>query len=107
MNFTRIKHLTFFSALIGVSVVFIYIMRPFLYPILWAAIIAGMFYPVYTKIKSKINNANFSSLITILLVLIIIIIPVTLLSGLIVKESVDIYTSLTNNQGSIVNTSKK
>lgn len=106
MNFSRFKNLTFFSALLLISGVFIYILRPFLYPILWAAIIAGMFYPMYTKIKSKINNANLSSLVTILLIFIIIIIPVTLLSGLIVKESVDIYTSLTNNQSSIVNTSK-
>ncbi len=106
MNFSRIKHLTFFAALIVISIVFIYIMKPFLYPILWAAIIAGMFYPVYTKIKSKIKNANLSSFITILVVLIIIIIPVTVLSGLVAKESVDIYTSLTNNQGSIINASK-
>lgn len=106
MNFSRFKSLTFFVALILVSSVLIYILRPFLYPILWAAIIAGIFYPTYSKIKSKLNNANISSLITIVLVFIIIIIPVTLLSGLIVKESVDIYTSLTNNQGSIVSTSK-
>ncbi len=107
MNFSRFKNLTFFVALILVSGVLIYILRPFVYPILWAAIIAGIFYPAYNKIKSKINNANISSLITIILVFIIIIVPVTLLSGLIVKESSDIYDSLKNNQASIIDTAKE
>ena len=107
MNFSRFKNLTFFVALILVSGVLIYILRPFVYPILWAAIIAGIFYPAYNKIKSKINNANISSLITIILVFIIIIVPVTLLSGLIVKESSDIYDSLKNNQASIIETAKE
>ncbi len=106
MNFSRFKIFTFFAALILVSVAFLYILKPFVYPILWAAIIAGMFYPVYKKIKSKINHASFSSLITILVVFIIIIIPVAILSSLVLKESLNIYTSLTNNQGSIVNTTK-
>ena len=106
MNYSRFKNFTFFAALAAVTITFLYLLRPFLYPILWAAIIAGMFYPVYKKINAKIKHANLSSLSTILIILIIIIIPVTVIGSLLFKESVDLYASLTNNQSSIMNTTK-
>ncbi len=106
MNFSKFKNLTFFTFLILITIAFLNLVKPFLYPIFWAAIIAGIFYPVFKKIKSKIKHANLSSLITIVIVLVIIIIPVALLSGLILKESLSLYTSLSNNQGPVVSTVK-
>jgi predicted PurR-regulated permease PerM len=106
MNYSRFKNFTFFGALAAVSITFVYLLKPFLYPILWAAIIAGMFYPVYKKINAKIKHSNLSSLSTILIILIIIIIPVTFIGSLLFKESVDLYASLTNNQSSIMNTTR-
>ncbi len=106
MNFSKFKNLTFFTFLILITLAFLYLIKPFFYPIFWAAIIAGIFYPVFKWIKSKIKYANLSSLVTIVIVLVIIIIPVALLSSLILKESLSIYTSLANNQGPIVSTVK-
>ncbi len=106
MNFSKFKNITFFTFLILVTLVFLNLIKPFFYPIFWAAIIAGISYPVFKKIKSAIKYANLSSLITILIVLVIIIIPVALLSGLILRESVSLYASLSNNQGPAVNTVK-
>lgn len=106
MNYSRFKNFTFFAALAAVSITFIYLLRPFLYPILWAAIIAGMFYPLYKKINSKIKHANLSSLSTILIILIIIVIPVVIITSLLFKEFFDFYTYLATNQDSILNTGK-
>lgn len=104
MNFSKFKSFIFFAALAIVSIVFLYIIRPFFYPIFWAAVIAGIFYPVWKKINSKIKRPNIASLLTILLVLVIIILPVTILSSLVLKESINLYSSITSNQGPIVNT---
>ncbi len=106
MNFAKFKNITFFGALAAITFVFLYLIKPFFYPIFWAAIIAGIFYPIWKKINTKIKYPNISSLLTILIVLIIIIIPVTLLSSLVLKESVTLYASITNNEGPIVNTVK-
>ena len=106
MNFSKFKNLTFFTALILTTIGFLYLIKPFFYPIFWAAIIAGIFYPIFKKIKSKTKYASLSSLITILVVLVIIIIPVALLSSLILRESLSLYTSLSDNQGPIVSTVK-
>lgn len=106
MNFSKFRNSIFFISLLLVTAGFFYLLRPFFYPIFWAAVIASIFYPVFKKINSKFKHANLSSLTTIVIVLVIIIIPVTLLSGLIVKESLGIYDSLANNQGPIVSTIK-
>ncbi|HSR89386.1 MAG TPA: AI-2E family transporter [Candidatus Udaeobacter sp.] len=106
MNFSKFKDITFFSELILISIAFLYLIKPFFYPIFWAAIIAGIFYPVFKKINSKIKHANLSSLATILIVLVIIIIPVAVLGSLILKESLNLFTSLSNNQGPFVSTVK-
>lgn len=106
MNFSKFKNLTFFTALILTTVAFLYLIRPFFHPIFWAAIIAGIFYPIFKKINSTIKRPNLSSFATIIIILVIIIIPVVLLSGLIVKESLGIYNSLSNAQNPIVITVK-
>lgn len=104
MNFSKFKSSIFFAALALVSIAFLYIIKPFFYPVFWAAVIAGIFYPIWKKINSKIKRPNIASLLTILLVLVIIILPVTILSSLVLKESVNLYSSITSNQGPIVNT---
>ena len=106
MNFTRFKTVTFFGLLTLTTIAFLYLIRPFFYPLFWAAVIAGIFYPIYKKINTKVKYPNLSSLATIFLVLIIIIIPVAVLSSLVLKESVDLYDSISNNQGPIVSTVK-
>jgi len=106
MNFSKFKNITFFTFLILITIAFLYLVKPFFYPIFWAAIIAGIFYPVFKKIKSTIKHANISSLITIVIILVIIIIPVALLSSLILKESLSLYTSLSNNQAPIISAVK-
>jgi len=100
------RSLIFFTALIAVTIIFLVLLKPFFYPILWAAIIASIFYPVFKKINSKFKLANLSAIATIFIILIIIIIPVIFLSGLIVKESINIYDSLANQQSHIVETIK-
>jgi predicted PurR-regulated permease PerM len=106
MNFSKFKNIVFLSALALSTIGFLYLIKPFFYPIFWAAIIAGIFFPVWKRINTKIKYPNISSLLTILIVLVIIIIPITLLSSLVLKESVDLYASLTNNEGPIVSTVK-
>lgn len=104
MDLSKIRNLLF-VVFFGVTTIgFIYLLKPFFYPIFWAAVIASLFYPVYKKINSKLKHNNSSSLLTIVVVMVIIIIPVTLLSSLILKESFNVYSSLANNQGPVVGT---
>jgi predicted PurR-regulated permease PerM len=78
------------------------LLRLFVYPIFWAAVVVALFYPAFKRINHKIKNRNVSALITIGIVTIMILVPLTFASFLLVNESKDLYKTLTNNQNSII-----
>lgn len=76
--------LTFLVLLLGY---FSYeILRPFLFPLSWATVLAILFYPVYAFIVRHTNRRTISALVTLAIVLLIIVGPATYLSFLLVNE---------------------
>lgn len=94
-GFDKIRSIFFFSLIAILGFAVLYLLRPFAYPIFWAAILAVMFYPLYKKLLGLLKNQTVSSLITLLLIVIIIFLPLTILSTLIVNESINLYQSAT------------
>ena len=101
MDFTKVRYVLFFSLLIFITGLFIYIIKPFAYPLFWAAIIASIFYPMYKWFNKKIRVPNLSATISVMIVILCIILPITLFTILLARESIDIYISLDNNRGQI------
>ena len=96
MNFLTIKNTFFFSFLILSTLLFFYILTPFLYTIFWASVLAILFYPLYKKILVKTKGrANLSALLSLLSVLFVIIIPLVFGSFLLSKEFLKIKDNLT------------
>lgn len=73
---------------------------PYLFPLFWAAVLAGIFYPLYTKILRKTKSKNLSAFLTVLIVLLIIILPLVVISNIMVNEATAIYSTF-NNQDTI------
>ncbi|KKQ26956.1 MAG: putative permease [Candidatus Magasanikbacteria bacterium GW2011_GWC2_37_14] len=90
-NFIKMRSVFFFSLIIILGIILLYIFRPFFYPIFWAAIIAITFNPLYKKIHHFLKWPILSSIISLVLVFIILFIPLILLSTLVVNESVGLY----------------
>lgn len=85
----------FFLFLIATfSIGMIYIFRPFFYPIFWAAIITILFHPIYKKLLVWIKSKNISAVLTVIAVIISIFLPLTIVSILIVNESLNLYSSV-------------
>ncbi len=103
MDFAKIRNFLFLTLLAIVSIAFLWIIKTFAYPIFWAAIIAGIFYPLYRIVNKKLNVPNLSTAITMTVIFFIIIIPLILVSSLVVKESINLYSSLASNGGEINN----
>lgn len=87
------KHL-FVGFLLLVTILFLYVIRPFAYPLFWAAILAILFNPIYAKLNERLKAPNFSATATLGLVIIIIVVPLMFITTLIVKESVTAYDAL-------------
>jgi len=95
LSFTKMRSSFFFGLIIILSIAILYIFRPFIYPIFWAAVIAMMFYPVYSWLNRYMKAPNLSAVIVLVLVIVTIFLPLVLLSTLLVNESVDLYQSAT------------
>jgi predicted PurR-regulated permease PerM len=104
MEFSKIRNYLFLSLLCLLTLVFIYLLKPLAFPIFWAAIIAVIFYPLYRWLNKKIGVPNLSTTIILVIVLLVIIIPLSIVSSLLIKETIEFYNSTANNQEQIVST---
>jgi predicted PurR-regulated permease PerM len=90
------KHLSFFLILGLVALLFLYLLKPFFLSIFWAAVIAGVFRPLYNRINGRLNRPNLSTIIIFLIIALIILLPVGVIGTLAFNESLRLYTTLTS-----------
>jgi len=101
MDFSKLRNILFFGLLGAVTILFLYIIKPFAMPIFWAAVIASIFYPLYQKLKKFLKLENISVLITLIVIFVIIVLPLILMSSLLIKESIELYTAIDNSRSEI------
>ncbi len=97
ISFEKMRSIFFFGLIIILSIAMLYLFGPFLYPIFWAAVIAIVFYPVHKRIATKIKKESPAALVSLLLIFLIIFIPLSALSALLVNESLDLYTKVSQS----------
>lgn len=91
ISFERVRGIFFFGILGILSIAMLYIFRPFVYPIFWAAVCAAMFYPMYRKLSKATKRPKTGALMSVFVVILIIFIPLFILSALVVNESSALY----------------
>jgi predicted PurR-regulated permease PerM len=93
------RSISFFVILGLVTVLFLYLLKPFLLPIFWAAVIAGVFRPLYVRIDGKLNRPNLSTTILFLIIALIILLPAGFIGTLAFNESLRLYAALASDTG--------
>ncbi|MCX5837675.1 MAG: AI-2E family transporter [Deltaproteobacteria bacterium] len=88
------RNIPFFIILGLVAILFLYLLWPFFFPIFWAAVIAGVFGPLYRRINLKLDRPNLSTAILFLIIALIILLPAGVVGTLVFNESVQIYGKL-------------
>jgi predicted PurR-regulated permease PerM len=68
--------------------------RPFVQPILFAAVMAIVFYPLHNRVWRRIRGPNLAALLSTLAVVLIVVIPLAGLGGAITREVSGAYSSL-------------
>ncbi|MBI2444566.1 MAG: AI-2E family transporter [Candidatus Magasanikbacteria bacterium] len=101
MDFSKIRNYLFLGLLGVVTVLFLFLLKPFAYPLLWAAIVAGLFYPVYRGLNNRLKHGSLSSILTLMLVAVIILVPLAILAVFLTAETLDLYAALRDNRGQI------
>ncbi len=96
ISFARMQSGFFVGIILLLGTVALYLIKPFAYPIFWAAVVAVTFYPLFQWIEKHIKLRSASAAITVLLVIVILFMPLILMSLLLVQESASLYTQISN-----------
>lgn len=88
------SNILFFIVLGVVTVLFLYLLKPFFFPIFWAVVIAGIFQPLYRRINRRLRRPNLSMTIIFLFIALIILLPLGTVAKLVFTESLQIYETL-------------
>lgn len=89
---TPFSNYVFMGFLIGVLYLSYLIVHPFLTDLFVATVIAMVFYPVYKKFLKLLKGWKIlSALLTIFFMMLAFLIPISLLSGVITGQSLDLY----------------
>lgn len=93
----------FLIVLVVVAVFFFAMLRPFLIAILLAGILAGLLYPVYSRLKKRLwCKAALSSFLCVLLVLFLIILPLVSVMGLITYQAFQVKDTIEQGYQKVV-----
>lgn len=101
MQKPKAQTVLFFVILLIVTVAVFFIMKPFIYALLWAAILAGLFMPVYTRVERKLHRPTLSATIVVVLICLIFILPFGFIISLLLKQSMDLYQGLTTDNSQV------
>lgn len=100
MQFALIQQFFFFGLLATTTFVFLFMLGGYLITVLWAVVIALIFYPVYEYLKVKFGGrASVAAVSTVLLVVLVVLIPLISVGGMVVSESLTLYETLTKEDG--------
>lgn len=92
---TPFSTFVFLVFLLGVLYLFYLVIRPFLLDLFVATVTAMVFSPFYTKIKGFLKDQRIpAALATLFLILLVFLIPLSLFSGLITAQSLDLYEKI-------------
>src|SRR3989344_8546159 len=72
--------------LLFLTVAFVYIMRPVIVPMVLAAILVTLFYPLYLKFNAKFKKPRLSALATTLVVFFVLIVPSIFLTTILINQ---------------------
>jgi predicted PurR-regulated permease PerM len=95
-SFQKIQIRAFFALLILVLVLAVYMIGPYLAPVMWAAILASLFHPLYRKMEKYIASDNARAGITTTVVVLIVLIPLSLIVASLARELISVYDYLRN-----------
>ncbi|EKD76277.1 MAG: permease [uncultured bacterium] len=92
MDFKKIQSYTLITALVGITLLFAWMIRPYIYPIFWAGVLAALFYPLYKKILLRCHGkAGLAAGITEIIIVLIFLIPFIGIVLLIIQQAFSVY----------------
>jgi predicted PurR-regulated permease PerM len=93
--FTRVQNTIFFSLLAGVSAAFIWLVQDYLFPIIWAIVLALLFHPLYTRITHRVyGKRTLAAALTMVVAVLSVFAPISIVGTIVAQEGIVLYQSI-------------
>ncbi len=89
----------FLVMLVLVTLLFLYLLKPFFGAVFWACVIGVLFFPLYRRLLTRFGGReNLAAVTTLVLCLFIVIIPVLFVLGSFFQQGVELYQRLQSGE---------
>ncbi len=95
---SRLENHSFLLVLVLVSLLFLYLLKPFFSPVFWACVITILFYPLYQLLQSRWQRPNLSALTTLVVCVLVGVAPMLFLVNSMVDEATELYHLLESGE---------
>ena len=84
-----------FGLVVGITAAFLWMVWAFVMTVVLAAILAGLFHPLYRRLMAMTSQRGWlAALVTVLVVLVAIVVPLALVLGLVASEALRLSTAV-------------
>jgi predicted PurR-regulated permease PerM len=95
----RLEDRTLLLLVVGVSLLFGWILWPFSGAILWAVVLATLFSPLYQRLLATMPRwPNSAALLTLLIIVVMVILPLVFVTSLLLQEAADAYKAFQSGE---------
>lgn len=94
----RLEDRAFLLGLALVSLLFLYLLKPFFSAIFWACIIGVLFYPMQERLVRQWGRPNGAALVTLTACVLILIAPTLFILGAFYREATDLYNAIQSGE---------
>ena len=95
----KLEQTTFLILLALITAVFLFLLRPFFAPLLWACIIAVLFHPVQLGLTRRWGERpNITALVTLLACVVLVVIPVLFLLASFLQQGLSIFEQIQSGE---------
>jgi predicted PurR-regulated permease PerM len=89
----------FVALLMAATVCFVWIVRGFLEPVFWAALLAGLFHSLHRRVLTRLQGrASLSALLVLLLILVIVILPLIFVGIALTRETLALVQRISSGE---------
>jgi len=94
-----IQRTSFYILLAVVTIAFFWLLLPYYSAVLWAVILAIIFFPVHRRVEHALKGrSGIASLLTVLLCIFLVILPSMIILGSLIREGSNLYQRINNNE---------
>ncbi|MDO5898412.1 AI-2E family transporter [Agrobacterium sp. Azo12] len=94
-----IQRTSFYILLAVVTIAFFWLLLPYYSAVLWAVILAIIFFPVHRRVEHALKGrSGIASMLTVLLCVFLVILPSMIILGSLIREGSSLYQRINNNE---------